>query len=443
MQDGDVPVAEVLRKLHNGQAEKAESIPGANAHPVTRIFCLLLRGRYGKLGKSIGGMNRKVAYGFLPLGAFLWGKESTKPQFARILLSEEGRRKMRRGYQKHLAVGLRMWGVTVLFATLWSGSAGAACWCLDRQWPTEGSPASVAVDAAGYVYATCQNATAGVQKYDTDGKLVTQWGPRGGAAGQLIAPQGIAVDKAGNVYVADTGNRRIQKFRGDGKFISQWRTFARGTIHTFRPFGIATEASGQYVYVTDDANSRVLKFTIDGFPVREWGGYGRNDAQFTAPRHVITDSSGFVYVVDSSGNCVKKFSPLGAFENAWGGESENPRLVSPVGVTVDYSGYLWITDRSHRVQQFWQPVRRKGWFGGCNHPEHTETGYWHEFTTDHQPAGGASAGQFTDPQGVAVDLAGNLYVADFANRRIQKLASLETSKPGASALSRLSWGGNP
>jgi DNA-binding beta-propeller fold protein YncE len=329
-----------------------------------------------------------------------------------------------------------------LFVMLWCGAAAAECWYLDQQWPTAGSPVSIAVDAAGYVYVACQNAAAGVQKYNTDGKLVAQWGPRGSEAGQLLTPQGIAVDKAGNVYVADTGNHRIQKFRGDGKFIRQWGTFASGKIHTLRPFGIATEVSGQYVYVTDDANSRVLKFTTNGFPVREWGGYGTDKGQFVAPRHIITDSLGFVYVVDNAGNCVKKFSPLGAFENAWGGaDSPRPCFVSPVGITVDYSGYLWITDRSHRVQQFWQPVRRKGWFGGCDNPEHTEAGCWHEFPSDHQPAGGASAGQFTDPQGVAVDLAGNLYVADFANRRIQKLTSLETSKPGTSALSRLSWNG--
>jgi tripartite motif-containing protein 71 len=351
---------------------------------------------------------------------------------------------MRQRWHEGRAVGLAMRRATVLFMTLWCGSAGAECWYLDQQWPTEGSPACVAVDAAGYVYATCQNTAAGVQKYNTDGKLAAQWGPRGSDAGQLLTPQGIAVDKAGNVYVADTGNRRIQKFSGDGKFIRQWRTFARGKVHTFRPFGVATELSGQYVYVTDDANSRVLKFTTNGFAVREWGGYGTDNRQFIAPRCIITDSLGFVYVVDNAANCVKKFSHLGVFENVWGGaDSQNSCFVSPVGITVDYSGYLWITDRSHRVQQFWQPVRRKGWFGGCNNPEHREAGCWHEFTTDHRPAGGASAGQFTDPRGVAVDPAGNLYVADFANRRIQKLASLETAKPGTSGLPRLSWSGVP
>jgi DNA-binding beta-propeller fold protein YncE len=351
---------------------------------------------------------------------------------------------MRRAFQKQHAAGRRCAAAVVWLALAWCGSARAECWYLDRQWPTEGSPAGVAVDAAGYVYATCQNTAAGVQKYSTDGKLVAQWGPRGSDTGRLITPQGIAVDKAGCVYVADTGNRRIQKFSGDGKFIRQWGTFARGKTHTFRPFGIATEVSGQYVYVTDDANSRVLKFTTNGFPVREWGGYGTDNGRFVAPRCIVTDSTGFVYVVDNSGNCVKKFSSLGVFENAWGGaDCQSPCLVSPVGITVDYSGYLWITDRSHRVQQFSQPVRRKGWFGGCDDSEHAQTGCWHDFTSDHQPAGGTNAGQFMDPRGMAVDLAGNLYVADFANRRIQKLASLETSHPETSALSRLSWSGTP
>jgi tripartite motif-containing protein 71 len=350
---------------------------------------------------------------------------------------------MRRQFQEQRVVGRGM-QAAVLFAALWCGTAGAECWYLDRQWPTQGSPASVAADAAGYVYVTCQDAEFGVQKYNTDGKRVSQWGPRGSAPGQLLTPTGIAVDKAGNVYVADTGNRRIQKFRSSGAFVKQWATFAWSTVRTFRPFGIATEPSGQYVYVTDDANSRVLKFTTDGFAVREWGGYGTEKGRFIAPRHITTDALGFVYVVDHGGNAVKKFSHLGMFEDAWGStDSQNPCFVSPVGITVDCSGYLWVTDRSHRVQQFCQPVRRKGWFGGCDNPEHAHAGCWHEFTTDHQPAGGTGAGQFADPHGVAVDLAGNLYVADFVNHRIQKLASLETSGPGTSGLSRLSWGGTP
>jgi DNA-binding beta-propeller fold protein YncE len=319
--------------------------------------------------------------------------------------------------------------VVALSLVMWlCQTAGADCWYFDQQWPTEGRPVSVAADGAGHVYVLCHDTEFSVQEYNIAGRLLARWGKRGSGPGQLLAPQGIAVDKSGHVYVADTGNQRIQKFRGNGRFVKQWRTYARSGVRTFRPFGIATEISGQYVYVTDDAHSRVLKFTTGGFPVRQWGSYGTGDGQFGAPRHIATDSRGFVYVVDNAGNSVKKFTQLGVFENVWGGpEGENSCFVGPFGIAVDYSGYLWVTDKMNRVQQFRQPVQRQGWFGGCDDAEHAQAGCWHEFFSTHLPAAGTNAGQFAEPQGLATDLAGNLYVADFANHRIQKLASLNTS----------------
>lgn len=328
-------------------------------------------------------------------------------------------------------LSFRRASVVVGLTALLCGAVQAEAWHLDYQWAIEGNPVSVAVDASGNVYVTCHEADHAVQKYSTGGKLLAQWGQRGGEDGQLISPRGIAVDRRGYVYVADTGNRRIQKFTRDGALVRKWSTYRKGETRTFRPYGIATSPSGQYVYVTDEANSRVLKFTARGFPIREWGGYGKGDAQFLAPRHIATDNAGFVYVVDGAADCVKKFDHLGELKGVWGGASnQTPYFADPVGVAVDYSGSIWVTDGRHRVQQFWQPVRRRGWFGGCADPEHVEGGCWHDFSSPHRPAAGAKAGQFSDPQGLAIDLAGNLYVADFANRRIQKLASLETASAG-------------
>jgi DNA-binding beta-propeller fold protein YncE len=327
--------------------------------------------------------------------------------------------------------------VVALTGLLW-GPARAECWHLNHQWPSDGNPVSIAVDASGHVYVVCHEADHAVQKYSTNGKLLAEWGQRGSGPGQLLSPRGIAVDGAGNVYVADTGNHRVQKFRRDGAFVRAWRTYGKGKTRTFRPYGIATDPSRPYVYVTDDANSRVLKFTDRGFAVRVWGGYGTAQDQFLAPRHVTTDNAGLVYVVDSAAGCVKKFNHLGEFKGLWGdSDNQTPYFVNPVGVAVDCAGYLWVTDGSHRVQQFWQAVRRRGWFGGSSDPQQGHAGCWHRFDSAHQPVAGAGPGQFRDPCGLAVDLAGNLYVADFANRRIQKLASLETGAPGM--LSRSAW----
>ncbi len=334
-------------------------------------------------------------------------------------------------YDRLGVTDVRRVSVIVGLAVCLCGVARAECWHLDDQWTIEGNPVSVAADAFGHVYVTCHDAKHAIQKYSTGGKLLAQWGQRGDGRGQLISPHGIAVDRWGYVYVADTGNRCIQKFTCDGVFVRKWGTYRKGNIRTFRPVGIATSPSGRYVYVTDEANSRVLKFTARGFPIREWGRYGTADEQFLAPRHIATDNAGLVYVVDNSANCVKKFSHLGAFKGMWGGrENQTPYFAEPVGVAVDFSGHVWVTDGSHRIQQFWQAARRKGWFGGCDDPEKRDEGSWHGFGSPHRPEGGAGPGQFQDPRGLAVDLAGNLYVADFGNRRIQKLASLDTAGPG-------------
>jgi DNA-binding beta-propeller fold protein YncE len=267
-----------------------------------------------------------------------------------------------------------------------------------------------------------------VQKFDSNGELKAKWGGRGGNLAQFLNPQGIAVDSSGNVYVADTGNRRIQKFRSNGSFVRQWRTYARGPVRGFRPVGIAVDPAGYYVYVTDDEHNRILKFTIDGFPVREWGHYGTEMDRFVAARDIAVSRSGDVYVADSAASSLKVFSKLGSPRKGWGdGGIQSQSLARLIGVAVDYSGNCYVTDASHCIQQYNQLARRTGWFGGCDDPEHEAEGQWHDLAGPHQPRAGDGPGQFRSPRGIAADLAGNLYVADFENHRIQKLVTLQTS----------------
>jgi DNA-binding beta-propeller fold protein YncE len=81
----------------------------------------------------------------------------------------------------------------------------------------------------------------------------------GCAEGESHFPAAVALDKEGNVYVADTDNHRIQKFTAEGKFITEWGEFGEAPGRLSVPSGIAVDASGN-VYVSDNHNHRIQKF---------------------------------------------------------------------------------------------------------------------------------------------------------------------------------------
>ena len=83
------------------------------------------------------------------------------------------------------------------------------------------SPNSVAVDLAGNIY-VADTANNRIQKFDSNGNYLTQWGGFGTGDGQFNSPRGVAVDTAGNVYVVEYENNRIQKFDSSGTFLFMW-----------------------------------------------------------------------------------------------------------------------------------------------------------------------------------------------------------------------------
>ncbi|WP_346865908.1 SMP-30/gluconolactonase/LRE family protein, partial [Methanocalculus sp. MSAO_Arc2] len=172
-------------------------------------------------------------------------------------------------------------------------------------------PEDVAVASDGTVY-VADTMNDRIQKFTADGTFITKWGETEGwddpkdADGKLYQPAGVAVDSAGNVYVADTWNDRIQKFTGDGTFITKWGSFGTGDGQFLGPTGIAVDAAGN-VYVADTYNDRIQKFTPDGTFITKWGSYGTGDGQFWMPRGVTVDSAGNVYVADRNNHRIQKF----------------------------------------------------------------------------------------------------------------------------------------
>ena len=86
-----------------------------------------------------------------------------------------------------------------------------------------------------------------------------EWGQAGAGDGQFNEPSGIAIDSAGNVYVADTANHRIQKFDDQGNFLLKWGSSGSGAGQFDAPKGVAVD-SADNVYVVDSGNHRIQKF---------------------------------------------------------------------------------------------------------------------------------------------------------------------------------------
>src|SRR5258705_4398884 len=127
----------------------------------------------------------------------------------------------------------------------------------------------------------------------------------------------------------------------------------------------------------------------------QWGSYGQGDGQFYFPTGVATDAAGNVYVTDASTR-VQKFTSTGTFLTKWySGDN---------GVCTDIAGDVYVTAGNGRIQKF------------------TGTG----FLLTEWGSLGSGSGEFNAPIGVATDLAGNVYVADRANNRIQKFTGAGT-----------------
>ena len=88
-----------------------------------------------------------------------------------------------------------------------------------------------------------------VEKFDSNGNYLTQWGSYGSGNGQFYIPKGIAVDSSNNVYVVDPGNYRVEKFDSNGNYLTQWGSYGSGNGQFYTPIGIAVDSTGNVIYV--------------------------------------------------------------------------------------------------------------------------------------------------------------------------------------------------
>ena len=302
-------------------------------------------------------------------------------------------------------------------------------------------PPGVASDAQGNVYFTSNNA---VFKIDSTGNLVRLAGTsRAGYSGdggpatqaQLASPYGLALDSSGNLYIADGGNQCIRKVTAAG-IIS---TFAGNTAAGYfgdnglavraqlnNPLGVAVDSAGN-VYIADSYNQRIRKVTPSGL-ISTVAGDGTccfggdngpgTSAQVHQPESIAIDGSGNLYIADLGNNRIRKLSANGTITTVAGtgangfsgdgGPATSAQLQIPWAVASDAAGNLYIAD-ANRI--------RKVSAGTIT----TVAGAQNSgFAGD---GGASSKALFDQPNGVAVDALGNVYIADTNNSRIRKLTA--------------------
>jgi len=261
-------------------------------------------------------------------------------------------------------------------------------------------PQGLALDGAGHIY-VADSGNHRLQKFANDGNFLAQWGGQGSGDGEFVAPYGVALDAADNLYVTDNRNDRVQKFSAGGTYLGQWGTGGGGAGELDGPTGISADGKGN-LFVADSLNDRIQVFTAAGVFVRTWGSYGTAEDQMLEPDGIALDPDGNAYVVQIENHRVQKFSAAGDFLFSWAGTegAANDQLDFPYGIARDFAGNLFVADRNnHRVQKF--------------------SGDGTYLATIGTGIRGSGDGEFNSPTGVAIDAAGTLYVVDQGNHRIQ------------------------
>ncbi|WP_217361913.1 NHL repeat-containing protein [Paraburkholderia agricolaris] len=247
------------------------------------------------------------------------------------------------------------------------------------------------------------------------------------------APAGVALDSSGNVYVADFGNNEIRKitpaglvstFAGSGALGS---ANGMGNTASFNhPGGVAVDANDN-VYVADLGNNEIRKITAAGVVSTLAGsttpghadGMG-SSASFNSPWGVAVDASGNIYVADVENEEIRKITPAGLVSTFAGslsagsldGTGSTALFAGPRGIAIDRSGNLYVADSSNNEIRKITPAGVVSTLAGS--------------TRSGSADGTGGAASFSDPNGVAVDASGAIFVADRVNNEIRKITPTGT-----------------
>jgi uncharacterized protein (TIGR03437 family) len=285
-------------------------------------------------------------------------------------------------------------------------------------------PKGLAVDTGGTLYIS-DSGNHAIRKV-SNGVLSTlvRGGKAGAAAAVLYNPTGVAVDSAGDLYFSDNGNARIRRVPAGGSVastvVSKDTAVASGSVALSSWRDLAVDSSGA-IYVADGqrvakcAGSTVQTIAGDGTYEFRANGTSATMNRLYGPYGVAVDAAGYLYIADQGNNRIRKVSSSGLMTTIAGpgdgrtagdgGLAVAASVFEPAGVAPDGFGNVWIAEyQAHRL-------RRVGRDGIISTAAGTgEAGFQ-----------GDTGTQMNSPTGVVADTLGNVYFADTFNHRVRKL----------------------
>ena len=289
-------------------------------------------------------------------------------------------------------------------------------------------PQGIALDPAGNLYiADSRNGV--VRKIAPDHTIATVPGT------SLTLPRGVASDSAGNIYVSDSLDNRVKRIGTDGSVVTVAGNGSAGfagdggpaaSAQLNSPAGLAVDRAGN-LYIADFANNRIRKVTIDGniATIADNGTqtYSGDNAAATlaglnGPLGVAVDAAGNVYIADTNNHVIREITSNAVIHTVAGtgvpgfaGDGGPPtaaQIAAPSAIALDAAGNLYVSDASMRIRKIF-PASVITTIAGNG-----ASGYFGD-------GGIATLAAFNGPSGIALDPAGNLYVADTANNAVRLL----------------------